>query len=129
MASALKPVCLVVEDETIIMALAVELAAEAGYEVIEANNADDAIRILGERDDIRVVFTDIEMPGSMDGLRLARAVRERWPPVELIIVSGRTDITAENLPSRGIFFPKPYNVTQIVEALQRFRAGFQLDPN
>jgi CheY-like chemotaxis protein len=121
MTSATKPVCLVVEDETLIMALAVDLALEAGYEVVEAGNADEAIRILGERNDIRVVFTDIEMPGSMDGLRLARVVRERWPPVELIIVSGKGKVRDEELPSRGVFFPKPYNASQVVKALERFR--------
>jgi CheY-like chemotaxis protein len=72
------------------------MVEKAGFEAIEAIDADEAIRILESRNDIRAVFTDIQMPGSMDGLKLARAVRDRWPPVALIVTSGRTDISAND---------------------------------
>jgi CheY-like chemotaxis protein len=105
-----KPVVLVVEDEQSIEMVedeqlvrmpAIEMVEEAGFEAIEAIDANEAIRILESRSDIRAVFTDIQMPGSMDGLKLARALRDRWPPVALIVTSGRTDISANHLPSGG----------------------------
>ena len=83
------PVVLVVEDECLIRLQAITMVEEAGYQVMEAANADDAIALLEARKDIRIVFTDIEMPGSMDGMKLARAIRDRWPPVELLITSSR----------------------------------------
>ena len=76
-----RPVILIVEDEFLIRMHAAEMIKQAGYDVVEALNADDAIAILENRRDIRVVFADIRIPGSMDGLKLAHAVRHRWPPV------------------------------------------------
>ena len=70
----------------------------AGYKAIEASNADEAIAILEMRKDIRIVFTDIDMPGSMDGLRLAHAIRDRWPPIELILTSGHVDVPKSEVP-------------------------------
>jgi CheY-like chemotaxis protein len=80
---------LVVEDDELQRMLATTLVEEAGYDAVEADSADEAITILESRKDIRIVFTDIEMPGSMDGLKLARAIRDRWPPIGLILTSGR----------------------------------------
>ena len=77
-------VVLVVEDEPLLLIDAVDLVTEAGFEAIGVKSADEAIRILESRDDIRIVFTDVNMPGSMDGIRLAHAVRHRWPPIEII---------------------------------------------
>ncbi len=79
---------LVVEDEAVIRMNIVQVAEDAGYEVLEAANADEAIDILECRNDICAVFTDVRMPGYMDGIRLARAIRGRWPPIQLIIMSG-----------------------------------------
>src|ERR1700721_4006147 len=102
-------VILIVEDETLTRWGAVKMTEDAGFEVLEAANADEAIEILESRDDIRVVFTDIHMPGSMDGLKLAHAVRDRWPPIEIIVTSGLSLVDVPQvLPERGIFFPKPY---------------------
>jgi two-component system, response regulator PdtaR len=115
-----KPVVLVVEDEPLVLADAVAIIEDAGYEVIEAQNADDAIAILHSRSDIRVVFTDIEMPGSMDGLKLARVVREKWPPVELIVTSGRRALSSGDLPARGTFIGKPYTAKEVIDAVKRF---------
>lgn len=118
--SSSRPYVLVVEDEVFSRMHAVDLVEAAGYRAIEASNADDAIAILEARKDIRIVFTDINMPGSMDGLRLARAVRDRWPPIELILTSGHFDVPESDIPERGVFFSKPYRDHAIVSALQKF---------
>ncbi len=117
-----KPVVLVVEDEPILLMLAVCVVEDAGFEAIEASNADEAILILEHRTDIRIVFTDVEMPGDMNGLRLAHAIRGRWPPIELIITSGWIKIRTEDIPARARFFAKPYQPAEIVEALQQMAA-------
>jgi CheY-like chemotaxis protein len=83
-----RPVVLAVEDEPLTLMLAVDMIRDAGFEPLWASNADEAIRILESRNDIRVVFTDINMPGSMDGLKLAQAVRGRWPPIKIIVTFG-----------------------------------------
>ena len=118
-----RPVVLVVEDEPLMLIDAVDLVTEAGFEAIGAKNADEAIRILESREDIRIVFTDVNMPGSMDGIRLAHAVRDRWPPIEIIVTSGLTLANVQELlPERGIFFPKPYTPAQVASALHRLAA-------
>ena len=92
------PAILVVEDELPLRLMAVDVVETSGFEALSAATADEALSILEARaDDVRLVFTDIHMPGSMDGLRLAHAVRDRWPPVELIITSGRRHVGADDL--------------------------------
>ena len=113
---------LVVEDDSLSRLHAVSLVEDAGYIPVEASNADEAITILESRKDIRIVFTDIDMPGSMDGLKLAHAIRRRWPPIELILTSGHFDIKDDELPERGRFFPKPYRDEEIISALHHFSA-------
>jgi CheY-like chemotaxis protein len=113
-----KPVVLVVEDENLIRLSALDMVEEAGFEAIAASDADEAIRILESRNDIRAVFTDVHMPGSMDGLRLARVVRNRWPPVALIVTSGRRSVLETDLPPGGRFLDKPYEPAQIGAALR-----------
>ena len=103
-----RPVVLVVEDELLLRMNAADMVAAAGFEVVEAENADEAIIILEARPDITVIFTDIQMPGSMDGLKLARAVRGRWPPIKIIATSGRVDVQTGDLPEGGRFLQKPY---------------------
>jgi CheY-like chemotaxis protein len=114
-----KPVILVVEDEVLVRMMAVIVAEESGFEAISAATADEAIKILESRSDIRLVFTDVNMPGSMNGLRLAHAVRGRWPPVELLVTSALGGITAEDLPDRGRFLAKPYDVATLSDAFQQ----------
>ncbi|QJP14646.1 response regulator [Starkeya sp. ORNL1] len=113
-------VVLVVEDDALIRLYAVTIIEEAGYQVLEASNAEEAIQILQARKDIRVVFTDIDMPGSMDGMKLAQAVRSRWPPVELILTSGRYVIGSDSLPERGRFLAKPYSEAAVLRAIDSF---------
>ena len=118
-----KPVILVVEDEVLVRMMAVIVAEESGFEALSAASADEAIIILESRSDIRLVFTDVNMPGSMDGLRLAHAVRNRWPPVELLVTSALGGITAKLLPERGRFLPKPYDVVTLSKAFQQMAGG------
>jgi CheY-like chemotaxis protein len=113
-----RPVVLVVEDDYLLRLDAADMIKAAGFEVIEAANADEAIVILESRNDVAVVFTDIQMPGSMDGLRLARAVRGRWPPIKIITTSGQRIIEELDLPEGGRFLPKPYNLTQVSGVLR-----------
>jgi two-component system, response regulator PdtaR len=114
---------LIVEDEPLIRMGAVSLFEDAGFAVHEAGGADAAIRILELHKEIRLIFTDINMPGSMDGLKLAHYVRGRWPPVKIIVTSGRVRVPEDNLPAGAIFLPKPcdpedliHNVKELVAA-------------
>jgi two-component system, response regulator PdtaR len=110
---------LVVEDEFLSRLHAVNLVEDAGYTAVEASNAEEAIAILEARKDICIVFTDVDMPGTMDGLKLAHAIRTRWPPIELIVTSGHFHLSDDDMPQRGRFFSKPYRDQEIISALQR----------
>ncbi len=113
-----KNVVLVVEDHPIIRTAALDFLAAAGFEVIEASCADDAIRVLEMRSEIHLVFTDVEMPGSIDGLKLSHYIKGRWPQVKLIVVSGHTTVGQSHLPVGARFFGKPYNENAIIEAIR-----------
>lgn len=115
--SNIKAAVLVVEDEAVIRLAAMDLVESAGYEAVEAKNADEAIRILEARTDIRVVFTDIDMPGTMDGMKLAHFVRDRWPPIRIVVASGMTIVSESQLPTGSRFFSKPYEGGSILSAL------------
>ena len=108
-----KQTVLVVEDELLIRMSAVDMLEAAGFLALEAPNADEAIALIERRPDIRLVFTDIEMPGSMDGLRLVSAIRNRWPPIYLIVTSGRYQAKELALPAGVAFIPKPYDWTGV----------------
>jgi two-component system, response regulator PdtaR len=118
-----KPVVLVVEDEVLIRMNTVEIIEDAGFHVLEAANADDAIALLEVRLDIQVVFTDIDMPGSMNGIKLAQAVRGRWPPIKIIATSGHFKLKAGDLPDDGSFLPKPYNSKQVADIIRDVMAA------
>ena len=110
-------VVLVVEDEPYLRLDTVDLVEEAGFSTVEAATADEAIKILEHRNDIRVVLTDVGLPGSMDGVKLALAIRDRWPPIDLIITSGQLNPNLDDLPLRSRFFAKPYDPMKLVQAL------------
>ena len=116
---ATRPVVLIVEDEWLVRFHAVEMIAEAGFIALEAANADEAVAILEARNDVRLVFTDIDMPGSMDGLKLARAVRDRWPPIKIIVTSGQRFASADEMPAGGRFFGKPYNLAEVTRTMRQ----------
>ncbi|TAY51075.1 response regulator [Rhizobium leguminosarum] len=112
-----KAVVLVVEDSTIIRMSAVDLVLSAGYEALEACDADEAIRILESRNDIDLVFTDVQMPGTMDGIKLSHYIRDRWPPVRLIVASGAAILKESDLPTGSRAFSKPYDNLAITDAM------------
>jgi CheY-like chemotaxis protein len=116
------PIVLVVEDEPLLRMMAVDLVEDAGFDALEAADGDEAVRILETRDDIRVVFTDVHMPGKLDGVELAARVRDRWPPVGIIVTSGRMMKDEVALPSRGVFLAKPYSHRHVVQLLQQMTA-------
>ena len=113
-----RPVVLVVEDDPLLRMLAVEIVQEAGFTAIEAQDADEAVILLESRADITLLFTDINMPGSMDGLKLAHAVRDRWPPIKILVVSGKQPFQSSDLPSNSCFVGKPYQASALVEELR-----------
>jgi two-component system, response regulator PdtaR len=98
---------------------AVDIVRNAGFEAIEAANADQAIAIIEADPDIHIVFTDVQMPGTMDGLRLARFIRDRWPPIKIVATSGRLRVAQEDLPKGSIFVPKPYTPEQIIRTFRQ----------
>jgi CheY-like chemotaxis protein len=112
-----RAVILVVEDDPIIRMGALQLVFDAGFEALEADNADEAIRILEARSDIHLVFTDVGMPGTMDGIKLAHYIRQRWPLVKLIVASGKHILDESHLPVGARFFSKPYSDKTIVGAM------------
>jgi CheY-like chemotaxis protein len=118
-----RPVVLIVEDEFLLRMDAVDMISAAGFDVVEAGNADEAIEILESRRDITVVFTDIQMPGSMDGLKLARAVRGRWPPIKIVATSGHLHVGETDLPEGGRFLAKPYSPIQVTGVLRELTGG------
>ena len=113
-----KAVILVVEDEAIIRMGAVQMLEDAGFAVVEACNAHEAMEILENRTDVRAVFTDINMPGRWDGMRLARMVRGRWPPIHLIVTSGLMSPDTDDLPPSGRFIRKPYDPAHVVATIR-----------
>jgi CheY-like chemotaxis protein len=118
------PVILIVEDEFLLRMDSAEMIGKAGFEVVQAANADEAIEILIARSDIHVVFTDIQMPGTMDGLKLARFGRDRWPPIKIVATSGLVRVGKNDLPEGGVFLPKPYRGDDLVAALRELTGRF-----
>ena len=112
------PIVLIVEDEMVLRMRAVDIVEDAGFIPIEATSADEAINVLESRDDISLLFTDIQMPGSMDGLMLAHSVHARWPHIKIILVSGQIVVTDADKPVDSRFFPKPLEMQQMIVELQ-----------
>jgi CheY-like chemotaxis protein len=111
---------LVVEDEAFISLVVSDELEDAGYHVLTAGNADQAIALL-EKHEVRYIFTDIDMPGgSMDGLKLAAAVRHRWPPIAIIITTGKSEPQPHQMPAGSVFLPKPYRARAVIEAVRQF---------
>jgi CheY-like chemotaxis protein len=111
-------VVLVVEDEMLLRMRAVDMVEDAGYTPVEAVDADEAVAILESRSDIALLFTDIQMPGSMDGLKLAHAVRKRWPPIKIILVSGQLKLANIDIPTNSRFFGKPLEAKKMIAEMQ-----------
>jgi CheY-like chemotaxis protein len=111
-------VVLVVEDEMLLRMRAVDMVEDAGFTSVEAVDADQAVAILESRSDIALLLTDIQMPGSMDGLKLAHAVRKRWPPINIILVSGQLKLAEPDLPSDSRFFGKPLDAKVMIAQMR-----------
>jgi CheY-like chemotaxis protein len=111
-------VVLVVEDEMLLRMRAVGMVEDAGYTSVEAVDADEAVAILESRSDIALVFTDIQMPGSMDGLKLAHTVHRRWPPIKIILVSGQLKPANADIPADSRFYGKPLEAKEMITELQ-----------
>jgi DNA-binding NtrC family response regulator len=114
---------LVVEDDAILRLHALDIVEEAGFTAIEAKIADEAIAILESRSDIALLFTDVNMPGSMDGLKLAQAVRNRWPPIKIVVVSGHVQVDQNALPPHSRFFGKPFEAEKMIGELRELIAS------
>lgn len=109
---------LIVEDDQLLKLMTRDIVEEAGFSTLEASDADEAIALLATRSDIAMLLTDVNMPGSMDGLKLAHAVRVRWPHIKIVVASARGDITTGDLPVDSRFFRKPYGIDVMVSAIQ-----------
>ena len=116
--STVPAVVLVVEDEMLLRMRAVDMVEDAGFTCVEAVDADQAIEILESRADIALLFTDIQMPGRMDGLGLANAVHERWPPIKIILVSGQLKLAKTDIPADSQFFGKPFEATAMIAEMR-----------
>lgn len=115
-------VVLVVEDDPLLRLSAVEEVEAAGFEVLGADSSAAAMVVLEGRLDVRIVFTDIDLPGGMGGLELAAVIRRRWPPIAIIVTSGHVRPDEGELPAGSVFFPKPYGMPEVIAEMQRMAA-------
>lgn len=113
-----QPVCLIVDDELLVRIFAADIAEEAGFTALEAGNSDDAIRLLQHRADVRIVITDIDLPGKLDGLELAQSIANRWPQIKIVVTSGRIRPVAGELSQQIHFVPKPFDVHHFTNLLR-----------
>jgi CheY-like chemotaxis protein len=114
-----KPIILVVEDEPFLRFLVADVLEKEGFAVAEAANAENALRVLESRRDINLVFTDIQLPGDLDGMDLVRQVQQRWPHIQMVITSGRTRPSSAEMPNEGRFIAKPYSPQDLVREISR----------
>jgi CheY-like chemotaxis protein len=115
---------LVVEDEVLIRMDVAGTIEDLGFRTYQAGTADAAIALMEQHDDIRILFTDIDMPGSMDGLKLAAYIRERWPPVAIVITSGAMSVAESAMPKGAVFLPKPYEMAGLTKTLNSMASHF-----
>ena len=113
-------IILVVEDDVLLNLDISEALEDEGYDVIAVANTDEAIKILERRNDIRTIFTDIDLPGSVDGLKLAAALRDCWPPVHIIVTTGMRAPHRDEMPANSAFIAKPYRSAEVLEAVRSF---------
>ena len=113
---------LVVEDEALLRMNTVDELTDQGLEVMEAANSKEAIAIFRSGKRFECLFTDVDMPGDVDGLELAALVKDAWPPIEVIVTSGHRDVTRDDLPPRGVFIGKPYSLEAVGDLIRRLTA-------
>lgn len=117
-----RPLVLIVEDEPLLRLFAVDMIEDAGLETVEAANSTKTVVILKSRPDIRIVFTDVDMPHEIDGIHLAPCIRDRWPPIKIIITSGKPLPQRVNIPAEVVFFAKPFRQDRVIETLHAMAA-------
>jgi CheY-like chemotaxis protein len=115
-----KTIVLIVEDEPLIRMGVADYVSDTGFSALEATTGDEALAILSERDDIDVVFTDVNMPGKLDGFALSGVIAERWPRIGVIVTSGMVRPLCSDLSWRTLFVPKPYDLALVVESMRGF---------
>ena len=121
-----RPIILIVENEYVVRMATAEAIRDAGFDVVEATNSDEALAAVEGRQGIRVLFTEIEMQHSRSGAKLAREVSRRWPQIRIIVTSGRFALRELKLPTGSMFFQKPYTFDEIISML-RALTGSQHD--
>lgn len=122
-----RPIVLIVEDEPLQRIMAIDLMEDAGFDIEVARDAAEAVRILETRTDIRLVFADLDVPNGEDAMRLAATIRDRWPPIHVILTSGRYGQADMKLPVDTTFFTKPYPHDEVVREMRRMMAEVPLD--
>lgn len=113
---------LVVEDEPLVRMDIADQLQDLGFKILEAANAAEAVKMLEVNADIQVMFTDVDMPGGMDGLMLATAVRDKWPPIKIIVTSGHRNVSMDDIPAKSRFFGKPYQAKAVASAMREMVA-------
>ncbi|MBP0441358.1 response regulator [Tianweitania sediminis] len=113
---------LIVEDEGLLRIDIADELTDRGFQVLEASNATQALEVLCAHPEIEVLFTDVDMPGGIDGLKLAEEVRERWPPIRIIVTSGYRVVQSSDLPADSRFLRKPYTAKSVAEAIRQMAA-------
>lgn len=113
-----RPTVLVVDDECLVRIVAADFLEDAGYDVLDAENAEHALSVLAKHDEVTVLVTDINMPGSMDGVALANAVHRIRPDIALVLTSGATFLTEEQIPDSGKFLSKPYSFQDLAKTVE-----------
>lgn len=113
-----KPLVLIVEDEALVRIVAASLLQDAGFETLEADTAEDALHLLEAHEDVRVLFSDIQLPGDRDGLDLAIEVHDRWPAIGLVLTSGGVTLPQSAIPDDGRFLAKPYDYARMVQTVR-----------
>jgi CheY-like chemotaxis protein len=113
-----RPVVLVVEDEVLLRWSTVAVVDDTGFDAFEAGSAAEAISILERQSDMWAVVTDVQMPGSIDGLKLAHLIRTRWPNIKIIITSGQVRLSEADMPAGSQYLHKPYNPSQLISILE-----------
>lgn len=116
--SKIEPIALVVDDEPLILMDTADIISEAGYQVVEATSADEAFAFLERHPSLELVFTDVQMPGRMDGLMLAKAISERWPHISTIVASGAVR-PGNDLPPGVRFINKPFSALLVYETIRQ----------
>ena len=117
---------LVIEDEPVLRLYVLDVVEEAGFDPVEAASAGDAIRILEQRPDIRIVYMDLDMPHGVKGIEVAAAIRNRWPPIEIILTAAFFTRGNIELPERAEFYPKPIQRDQLISAMQRMTGQLEI---